>query len=128
MRRWIRLAWVGVTNSLLLAPLAYAVYSVTVYGSRWGIELLSVYHAWAYIVGAILGFALDASQQKNARLVNVGIWLLLALRTTSMYIGLWRPSSDVRLAAAYVASLAWTVATINFFLYRPTRESSLPET
>src|SRR5260370_16112362 len=117
MQRCIRLSWIGLTNSLLLLPIAYLLRSVIPYGSRWGL-LLSVILWWDFIVGAVLGFVLDAMQAKSARLVNIGIWIWLALKSTAVYFSLWTPSTESRSIAAYLAPLAWTIATVNFFLYK----------
>jgi hypothetical protein len=122
MQRWIRLSWVGLTNSLLLLPIAYFFRGVILYGSRWGVAFLTVILWWDFIVGAVLGFVLDAMQAKSARLVNIGIWIWLALKFTAVYFSLWTPSTESRGVAAYLAPLAWTIATVNFFLYRSNKK------
>lgn len=122
MQRWIRLSWVGLTNGLLLLPLADSLRSVILYGSRWGIAFLSVISWFDIIVGAVLGFVLDVMQAKSARLVNIGIWIWLALKSTAVYFSLWTPSTESRWIAAYLAPLAWTIATVNFFLYKSSKK------
>ena len=122
MQRWVRLSWIGLTNSLLLFPIGYFLHSVILYGSRWGVAFLSVIPWWDFIVGAILGFVLDAMQAKSARLVNIGIWIWLALKSTAVYFSLWTSSTESRGFAAYLAPLAWTIATVSFFLYRSNKK------
>jgi len=122
MQRWIRLSWIGLTNSLLLLPIANSLRSVILYGSGSGFAFLSVILWWDFIVGAVLGFVLDAMMAKSARLVNTGIWIWVALKSTAVYFSLWTPSTESRWIAAYLAPLAWIIATVNFFLYKSNKK------
>jgi hypothetical protein len=123
MQRWIRLAWIGLANtSLLLAP-AYFSFPVFPHGRPWYAAFsLFVAYWWDLIFGAILGFVLEAVQAKRARLVNIGLWVWVAVKSTAVYFSLWGSFSGAKWLAAYVPPTAWALATVDFFLYRKRSE------
>lgn len=121
MRRWIRLTWVGLTNSLLFWPVLSYLRSVVLYHSPSRAVPLIIGANWTLIVGAILGFVLEVMQEKSARLVNTGIWIWLAIKSAGIYFSWWGIKED-RWFFAYVAPLSCIVAIADFLLYRPKKE------
>ncbi|HYM76202.1 MAG TPA: hypothetical protein VE377_09515 [Candidatus Dormibacteraeota bacterium] len=119
MRRWIRLAWIGLTNSLLVLTPVYFLPFAMPHGLPGYAVFYFIAYWWDFIFGAVLGFVLDAVQAKSAQVVNVGIWLWIALKSAAIYFNLWgRFAGDNKWLAAYLTPIALTIAAVNFFLYR----------
>jgi hypothetical protein len=121
LRRRFRLAWIGLTNSLLLLPVLSYLRSVVLYGSPWRGLPLIIGANWDLIVVATIGFVLEGTKAKSARLVNIGIWLWLAIRSAGTYFHLWGHAEN-RWIAAYVAPLSCAIAIVDFLLYRSKEE------
>lgn len=121
MKRWIRLTWIGLTNSLLLLPVLSSIRDAILYGSPWWTITLTAAAESDLIFGAILGFVLDAMQARYARLVNTGIWVWVALKNAGIYFELWG-HTEVRWLTAYIAPLSCVIAIVNFLLYRSREE------
>ena len=119
MRRWIRLAWIACTNAFFVIPfIDYYFFSLWHY-----VHWYTIFEArkfWTLLAAAaVLGFALDAVNVRSARIVNIGLWCLFAVKIAAAAFSLWGRFTEDPWMAFFVVPFALLVAGIDLLLYRP---------
>jgi|SRR5580700_526089 hypothetical protein len=119
LRRSGRFVFVGATNLFFVLPFVdYFCCSIWHY-TRW-YTIFDARRFWTFLaVFATLGLVLDIVQPRSARVVNVALWILFALKITGAFFSLWGSFAEDSWMAIFIVPLALSIAWVDFVLYRP---------
>jgi hypothetical protein len=120
MRRAGRFVFVSSTNivAFVYPFVDYFCCSIWHY-TRWYI-IFDARRFWTLLaVLGVLGLVLDVVHPESARVVNVALWILYALKITGACFSLWGSFAEDGWMALFIAPLSLSIAWIDFVLYRP---------
>jgi hypothetical protein len=120
MRRLGRFLFVGATNFLFfISPFVdYFCCSIWHY-TRWYV-IFDARRLWTLLaVFAVLGIVLDVVHPRSARIVNLGLWILFAVKITGAFFSFWGRFAEDSWMAIFIVPLALAIAWVDLVLYRP---------
>jgi hypothetical protein len=114
-----RSVFVGATNLLFFVYPFVDYFCCSIWHYNHWYVIFDARRFWTFLAAfAILGVVLDIVHP-SARIVNVTLWILFALKTTGAFFSLWGSFAEDAWMAIFIVPLSLSVAWADFVLYRP---------